>query len=742
MLKDVVWAEDGTYKPNSPNRPLEFFTAGLKNSTQFDLQLGYFNSATLSVLSHSFATFISNGGIMRMAINQIVSRNDKKAFEEGLGGNVNMDFPIDLTNVEQLKETLDEYGFHFFKCLAYLIQEKRIELKIIKPKNEIGIAHTKCGQFIDEEMVVSFTGSANFTLNGFFNNKEEIVISLNSSLDSIVQKRIERQRDDFNLLMAEEDCDVEYLDAKDLQEAISTHFGGADVSELLEVEKQLRTYKNNNRKDYVSEDFKIICSKPSFPYKEGPRDYQKQAFENWKNNGQKGLFAMATGTGKTLTALNCLLEIYNRKGYYKAIILVPTITLVEQWEKECRKFCFNNIVKICSKNKNWNNELDSIQYKENFKFTDKEPSYIIIATYASFAKENIFRELIGFNKNATKQILLIADEVHNMGSGKILERLKHVKFARRIGLSATPERQFDEQGTTKIMAYFGCTNNEYTYEYSMQEAIDNGYLCRYKYFPHIVKLTSDEIVEYINISTQLNKYFIHDKENFPQGDDILMSLLLKRKRIIHKAVNKETIFKQILEKRYKEKGNLRYTLVYVPEGARPDEVNTDMFDTTEYILDDIETESIISRYTKIVQDVSPTTTVKKFISGIKERSVILEDFSKGDLEVLTSMKCLDEGVDVPRSELAIFCASTGNPRQFIQRRGRILRLHKDKHMAVIHDLVVAPEINLTSECFAMERSLLAAELRRVKDFAEMSENASFAYSELSEILSYYDLSLF
>ena len=134
--------------------------------------------------------------------------------------------------------------------------------------------------------------------------------------------------------------------------------------------------------------------------------------------------------------------------------------------------------------------------------------------------------------------------------------------------------------------------------------------------------------------------------------------------------------------------------------------------------------------------------MKKFISGITERNSILNDFANGDLEVLTSMKCLDEGVDVPRSELAIFCASTGNPRQFIQRRGRILRLHKDKHMAIIHDLVVVPEVNSTSESFSMERSLLASELRRVRDFAMMSENADYAYTELSEVLSYYDLSLF
>lgn len=153
-------------------------------------------------------------------------------------------------------------------------------------------------------------------------------------------------------------------------------------------------------------------------------------------------------------------------------------------------------------------------------------------------------------------------------------------------------------------------------------------------------------------------------------------------------------------------------------------------------------DSLIDTYSRIVQSISPTTTVKKFTANTSDRNQILEDFAQGKLEVLTSMKCLDEGVDVPRSELAIFCASTGNPRQFIQRRGRILRTHKDKHRAVIHDLVVVPEVTSVSDNFKMERSLLASELKRVRDFALLSENADFAYEELSDVLNYYDLSLF
>ena len=130
------------------------------------------------------------------------------------------------------------------------------------------------------------------------------------------------------------------------------------------------------------------------------------------------------------------------------------------------------------------------------------------------------------------------------------------------------------------------------------------------------------------------------------------------------------------------------------------------------------------------------------VKGIIERKEILDKYASGEIEVLTSMKCLDEGVDVPRSEMAIFCASTGNPRQFIQRRGRILRKHPDKHMAIIHDLVVAPEISSAQENYNMERSLIRSELKRVRDFAVLSENADYAYNELNEILSYYNISLF
>ena len=159
------------------------------------------------------------------------------------------------------------------------------------------------------------------------------------------------------------------------------------------------------------------------------------------------------------------------------------------------------------------------------------------------------------------------------------------------------------------------------------------------------------------------------------------------------------------------------------------------------VEDDAEADKLIDEYTKIVMNVSKTTTVRKFVSGQKNREAILEDFGNGDLEVLTSMKCLDEGVDVPRSEMAIFCASTGNPRQFIQRRGRILRTHKDKKYAYIHDLVVVPDIGADCVDYEMERKLILSELKRVRDFASLSRNLDYSYRELEEVLNFYNVPL-
>lgn len=755
MLKSLTYPPHRRYKSRTEWEPIGFFSDCLCNSTRFDLMLGFFSSSAINVLADGFASFLYNGGRMNLIVNDILTEQDKKAIANG-----ELDTPIpffNLEDIENLRDTLSERDTHFFDCLAWLIRNNRLEIKIVVPKDGIGISHTKTGVFSDGLNNVGFDGSCNFSRSALIDNIESLTIFCDWD-GNIADATVNEIKNEFDNVFSGQDDNVTFVSADKVRTYIVESFKNKELKDLLEEEYKFIQQDIANKslpksvikaldraKNKVEIEIEKIkkqgetvepmdFGKPRFPYDSGPREYQKKAFENWKNNKQKGLFAMATGTGKTITSLNCLLEIYNKLGYYKAIILVPTITLVEQWELECKKFNFSTIIKVCSKYNNWKSSVANLRLLEMTN-TDNKISYIIISTYASFVRSNVFMELNLFPKN---KLLLIADEAHNMGGGLMANRLNDIKYLRRIGLSATPERQFDDIGNLKLMNFFGCENN-YTFEYSMREAIEKGALCRYYYYPHIVKLTDNEMSEYVQLSKKIVKIMgFQDAES----QERLKMLLLKRKRIIHKASNKLIVFRQIVEQRMTEKGNLKYTLVYVPEGNKPDDFEADIFDQSDTMISDPESEHLIDDFTRIVRDMDSHIIVRQFTSESTDRDAMLKGFADGSIDVLTSMKCLDEGVDVPRSELAIFCASTGNPRQFIQRRGRVLRTHKDKSFAVIHDLIVIPDNVFDEECYTLEKKLVESELKRVRDFALLSENLNDTDNELQDILNHYYLSIF
>ena len=756
MLKtEIIWPNHRRYKSRTEWEPVGFFSDCLCNATRFDLMLGFFSSSAISILANGFATFLYNGGKMRLIINDILTENDKNAIAKGINSEMSLPY-FDLSDIENIYETLSERDKHFFDCISWLIRNNRIEIKIISPQEGLGISHTKSGVFYDGINVVGFDGSCNFSRTALIDNIESLTVSCDWD-GSIEIAKINAIQKEIEQIIQEKDTTVSYVSVENIKTQLTNIAENKSLTDLLESEYNIlqkhsqhitsvsihkALEKAKDRLEAIIEKVKntnkcestFTISTPCFPYPSGPREYQIAAFENWKSNTQKGLFAMATGTGKTITSLNCLLEIYKKTGCYKALILVPTITLVEQWEKECAKFNFGNVIKVCSKYSGWQTSLSNIRMLE-LSNPDNMQSYIIISTYASFIRSDNFIEL---NQLPKKKLLLIADEAHNMGSGRIVKRLNDIKYLRRIGLSATPERQFDEEGNIRLMDFFGC-DSSYTFEYSMEEAIQKGALCKYYYYPHLVKLTDDEMAEYIELSHRIAKIINREDED---SKEILKRLLLKRKQIIHKARNKKDVFRNILKEHLDKTGTLKYTLVYVPEGNKPDDYTADIFDSYDTIKDDEDTVHLINEYTSIVRDLNPHIVVRQFTSESSDRDAMLKDFANGSIDVLTSMKCLDEGVDVPRSELAIFCASTGNPRQFIQRRGRVLRTHKEKRFAVIHDLVVIPDNNFDPSCQEIEKNLVSNEIRRVRDFAILSENCNDTLNVLDNILEQYQISLY
>jgi superfamily II DNA or RNA helicase len=735
MLRQVDWADDRAYRTESESEPIQFYLEGLCNSKSFDLLLGYFSSAAINVLSLGFATFLYSGGNMRMVVNNILSQEDRDAIIAAKEGSVK-NHAIDLTDIKQLKRCLDEYGKHFFECLAWLIANNKIQIKIIRPKAGKGIAHYKSGLFSDETNSVGFKASCNFTAFGLLENLEELDAFL-SWENSRSSKMINRQNADFENIFSGKADYVEYLEVEDVAIAIKKEFGNKFLNELIIqekdlVEKKSRVLENKGiRKTFerVITRIEEIIREPKFPYPSGAREYQIAAYESWVMNGNKGIFAMATGTGKTITSLNCVLEEFrkNPDKIYHILILVPTITLVEQWEKEVLSFNFQEVFKISSK-VDWQNKVTTL-----ISTAKKIPiSFAIISTYASFVKDK-FQNLI---KDLPDDTIFIADEGHNLASPTVASKLRDFRLKKRIGLSATPKRIYDPEGTAEMEVFFE-DKEPYSFSFSMERAIREGVLCQYYYFPHIIKLTESEMKEYVEISNQLSKLYRFGKGN-PEKESIIERLLLKRKRIIHKANKKLPATVEILRDQFQVKGNLKYTFVYVPEG----ETFEIREDEDEPIVENVR---IINQFTREIAKIDGKILVNQFISGMKDRNEILKQFQNGEIDVIASMKCLDEGVDIPRAESAIFCSSTGNPRQFIQRRGRILRTHPAKNHAVIHDLVVLPDYETEiegCETYDLEKGLVRKELERVMYFASLSKNPFFTEDIFKDVCNHYNLNIY
>ncbi|MGY0391174.1 DEAD/DEAH box helicase family protein [Bizionia sp. KMM 8389] len=744
MLKKVTWAEDRDYKTGSDDEPLQFYLDALCNSMTFDLLLGYFSSSAINLLSLGFANFIYSGGKMRAVINNVLSEEDKTAIVNGQNKE-SFSTVFNFENIKSLHQSLDVYGKHFFECFAWLISNNKIEIKIIKPKGGKGISHYKSGVFSDGENSVSYKSSCNFTYYGFVENLEELQCRL--SWDDPRSKRsVEKQMEDFEDIFLENAENVQYLNVDEIESVIKNEFGDKSIQELLVQEKELislknKVLKNPKIKQSINsalekiEGFEKKEMEPHFPRFDNkicePRQYQKDAYLKWLKNNRKGLFAMATGTGKTITSLNCVLNDYKENNYYKFIVLVPTTALAKQWINETKhKFNFQDTIVCCSINNNWKNELKSIG--KNIVF-QRESNYAIVTTYATFKGNNfqtIFKDLFS---NEFDRITIIADEAHTMGSQGFLKVLPNY-LQKRIGLSATPERQFDDVGNTNLNEYFSVSEEEYTYEYNMKTAIENKILCKYYYHPKIVSLEQGEQDEYLKISKELSK-FIDPETGIYRESDYVNNLLIRRKNIIHKASRKVNQLVSIIEEIGKE--NFKNAFIYVPEGIEVDYVENDDSDVN------IENDNgrLIDQYISVLHD-RFCLRMAKFTGETKNRDQIFEQFKSEKLDALLAMKCLDEGVDIPQTKYAIFCSSTGNPRQYVQRRGRVLRNFKGKESAIIYDLIVKPitdHTNTDEKLSKIEKNIFISELKRLVNFAVLSENKDSCLKKLENMC--YDLDI-
>jgi len=734
MLKDKDFKY--RYSTGRKDLPFDFCALALSNSAKLDIGLGYFSTASINILSIGFAHFISNGGKMRLYINQYLTEDDYIL----LHNNQTVDFEeYILQSFNALKTTFSKRDEHFFKCLSYLIQTNRIEIKIVIPKDG-GLAHEKFGIFTDEiGNKVAFTGSMNLTAAALVKNIETIECTCSwKSEDS--RERIEISEQDFTEIWTGANEAVLVFPAKKFCQEIVKTYPNVDAHELLLQEKEIiKKLVGNKVSEEIIPTIQTV-KEPHFPYKypDGARPYQVEAYEKWLQNGKQGIFAMATGTGKTITSLNCALQEYQQDGLYQLLILVPTIALVEQWIEEIAQFDFKNLITVFSENPQWRQQIAKLEDKVS---RGKKVNFVIISTYQSFINKD-FQQIL---PHLPENMILIADEAHNIGSELVRAVFRKLHINRRIALSATPNRIYDEEGTAELEGFFN-DKPSYVYNFSMKKAIEEGRLMEYCYYPKIAYLNDDEMQNYAQITEQLLRLFDSTTKQFKDSQKA-KKLLMLRKRILHKADDKMRVFKGIITEIGQDK--LKYCFVYVPEGKK-------MFDSDEAILysnadNDFETdiyeETIIKKMLDTTKDFFPNTTCNTYTgkNSKAERKTILQGFENGQINVLFAMKCLDEGVDVPRAEYGIFASSTGNPRQFIQRRGRLLRKHAEKTFAHIYDIVVVPNFQspyYSKDFWNMERSLVRGELNRVAYFANLAtNNYTGALKSLDEVARFYDLVL-
>ena len=720
-FRHINFPEDYEYSSDTDRLPIEFFLDAFPKSKRVWLKLGYFSSTAFRSLAFGFAQFVANGGTLKLVTNHFLYEKDRDLIFEGSSS-----IPEDalLTNLQWISAQLSSDEEHFFACLKYLLVAKRLEIVpvMLKPQK---MAHFKRGVFEDfQGNFIHTTGSGNFTGSGLILNGESLTVrtSWGAELEKVVARN--RVREIESIIDRSSD-QYQYLVKSEIEDQIIKNAPDKSVFDLIQDEQQLlRDFEATQtgqvrellrrHKAKLAVRLEEMSSEPTFPYPSGPYDYQSAARDKWLANGQRGIFAMATGTGKTITSLNCALESYKVEGYYQIIILVPYKVLVDQWIDEAREFNFGNIISISSQNRRWRAEMSRLQ---TLLMVKPKTSFVIVSTYDSLQTSSAMSGLRQLSSDA----ILIADEAHNAGAARTRESLSQLPFRRRIALSATLTRRFDGDGNKFIESYFG-DEPPYTFEYSMKEAMEKGVLCEYDYHPKLVNLTQDEMTDYRQKSQELLRLYDHKRGVF-RSPETAKFLLLERARIIHKAEHKLQVFIECCKALFDEAGSLKYTFIYVPEGVDGEDQN---------LLD-----VFMERFSKVF----PNIMVGHYTSETKNRDLVLKSFADGDIDVLFSMKCLDEGVDIPRAENAIFCSSTGNPRQFIQRRGRVLRTHEQKSKARIYDLVVAPYFETSTEVTSLDKKLMLSELIRVLDFAWLSNTYYSAVEQLEDTCARFDIDI-
>lgn len=681
----------------------DFYIPVLSKASKYDRIAGFFSSSTLALTAKGFGSFLNNDGKMRLVTCPQLSSNDLQMLETVSN---NIDEILTKNFINEYSQIESQFQKDHVQALGWMLAHEKLEIKIaVVKKNgkvcsreqieQMGIMHQKVGiLYDDEDNVISFSGSNNESASGWRGNTEEFKVFKSwTSANEYVQEDIRK----FESFWYGSRPDVEVMD---IPEAIKKQL----IIESKDFKEDLLSISH-----YYPEKDKKEKQKLQLFY------YQNAAVDKWEQNSRSLLLQMATGCGKTRTAIACMNNALNDTNKLLVVIACPQATLASQWKNDIAslELIEHQEIEINGTVHNWEGRLTGAISKLGAGFFE---NLVVYVTHDTCSSDKFINIINGSNSKITK--FLIGDEVHGLGAQKRKKALLEC-YKYRLGLSATPQRWFDDVGSDLIVNYFG---ND-SFEFSIHDALINinpytgkTFLVNFTYEPRFVSLTEIELQEYKKLTDKIKKIGNMDNE---ETKVFLEMMRFQRANIEKNAENKYQRLEQILDEIGPAIDN---TIIFVS----PQQIDEVM-------------KILSNRHIRAAKFTEKQSTVPSVeLGGKSEREYIIDLFKEKKYKVLVAIKCLDEGIDIPSADTAIVMASSTNPREYVQRIGRIIRQARGKYHANIYDLIIEPACDAFSDGILkeLEIRIFKKEMDRVLDLSSNALNSgriiNLVYDKLEE----------
>lgn len=670
----------------------------MRTAEEVRIGAGFFSSQCLAQIAPGLAAFVSRSSqSLRLLVSPEINDTDRQAIEKGLKSS---DQVIAEALARLFKDAvLSESAIvnHTLDCLSYLVASRRLELRFVLMQR--GMYHKKMWLFRSGRDWLAVHGSGNATARGLLVNGEQMTIDRTWKDGDWSATRVRRFVAQWDRQWTNDHAHSITLDALQGLAFAKRYRDDDAVPTVRDFWLAWKRDHDAGLEPSLPPSMNLPASHllvipRGLQWRVGPYAHQGRAVDRFVEAGGRGVLAIATGGGKTKTALIAATERQDRQDKAMLlVVLVPSRPLMSQWADEIRAFGLEPFQPSQDRPVERRARLEEL--RAAFA-TGERRTEVIIATNALFAEDMGLRSFVDGLQPGIPS-MLIGDEVHNLGVPSFLDNLPE-RFDFRLGLSATPIRQYDPDGTHQLFSFFGPQLDNF----ELDDAIRAGCLTPYNYFLHEVQLNALEMDKYAELTQELRAagFRVDDSGATVNLSPRVERLLRERRAILEQAEAKISALRQLLI--HRGPSTIRRTLIYT--SAKPLVLgSTRQIELVNALLSQL---GIVSHQFTSAETPRP------------EASDILERFGNGDYQVLTAMKVLDEGIDIPQTDTAYILASSTVRREWVQRRGRILRRAPGKQCATVHDFLVCPPDAQTTD----GRAILKGELARADEFAKSCAN--------------------